>query len=152
MKNIYPLIYNNYSTRIIKSGDNIYDYSGYLCGDIMRNVNFIPGDGVDTSLIINSLSYTLNSSPDYIVVADMDGNIHSRWFVMKSERTTNGQYRFTLHRDAIVDYMDDILSSDVFIQRGKVLDNDPAIWNSEDIPFNQIKQSETLLKDYTGMP
>ena len=77
MKNIYPLIYNNYSTRIIKSEDTIYDYSGYLCGDIMRNVNFIPGDGVATSLIINSLSYTLNSSPDYVVVADMDGNIHS---------------------------------------------------------------------------
>ena len=152
MKNIYPLIYNNYSTRIIKQEDSIYDYSDYLCGDIMRNVNFIPGDGVDTSLIINSLSYTLNSSPDYIVVADMDGNIHSRWYVMKSERTTNGQYRFTLHRDVIVDYLDDILSSDVFIQRGKVLDTDPAIWNSEDIPFNQIKQSETLLKDYTGMP
>ena len=152
MKNIYPLIYNNYNTRIIKQEENIYKYGNFLCGDIMRNINFIPGDGVDTSLIINSLSYTLECSPDYLVVADMDGNINSRWFVMKSERTTNGQYRFSLHRDVIMDYLDDILSSDVFIQRGKVLDNDPAIWNNEDIPFNQIKQSETLLKDYTGMP
>lgn len=152
MKNLYPLIYNNYRTRIIKQEDTIYDYSAYLCGDIMRNINFVPGDGVNTTQLINSMSYKLDSYPDYLVVANMDGSIDSRWFVMDCSRTTNGQYKFVLRRDLITDYFNQIASSDMMITRGKVTGTDPAIFNGEGLKFNQIKTSETLLKDYTGMP
>lgn len=153
MNNLYPLIYNNYSTRIIKKEDSLQDYLPYLCGDVARNINFVPGNGINTTQILNSLALTISSSVDYLVVCDTEtGEIESRWFVMDCARTTHGQYQLSLRRDLIADYLDDLMSSNLMIKRGKVLDSDPAIFNDEGLKFNQIKTSEALLKDYTGIP
>lgn len=152
MRNLYLLNYNNYYNRIIKKFDKLAPYEDYLCADIARNVNFIPGDGIRTNVIINTLNFNIYNTPDYLLVVDNNGNIESRWFVLTAERTSNGQYRLGIKRDCVADNLTNILNATSFIYKGTVLPGDIAIYNSEGITLNQIKTSEILLKDYTNMP
>ena len=80
-----------------------------------------------------------------------DGNdIESRWFVVESDIIRGGQYRLTLHRDVIVDSYDLVINAPCFIEKATLSNNDPFIFNGENMTFNQIKQAETPLKDETG--
>lgn len=154
MRILVPLTYNNYASRVIKwQGNTVADYSSYECGDPTKPLNFVPGDGIHTTAIINSNTYTMTTEPDYMLVADLNGNIVSRWFVMGVKRTTNGQYLISLRRDLLIDYGYAVFNGDpAYIRRGHVQTSDPAIFNNEGMHFNQIKTSETLLKDYTNCP
>ena len=151
MKDLYLLTYNNYYNRIIKKFDELIPYQSYLCADIARRVNFIPNDGISTQVIINANKFNIYNTPDYLLVTE-NGEIDSRWFVIKAARTSCGQYQLDLRRDVIADNLDAVLDAECIIKKGTVLQNDPAIFNTEGFKFNQIKQSETLLKDYTGVP
>ena len=73
----------------------------------------------------------------------------TRWFVIENKRLRGGQWKLTLHRDLVADYMEQIVDAPTFIEKAHVQDYDPAIFNNEDMTFNQIKQSETLLQDRT---
>lgn len=43
------------------------------------------------------------------------------------------------------------MTAPCFVEKGIISNNnDPLLFNSENMSFNQIKQSETLLKDKTG--
>lgn len=144
MSTVYLLKYNNYYNRIVAREKNL---EGYLWQerllDTKDNVNFVEDDGVDTTYVCNT-----ESAPDYMVVAN--GNvIESRWFVIERKILRQGQYRFTLHRDLLVDYYNAIVNAPCFIEKATVLASDPFIFNQEDMTFNQIKTSETLLKDET---
>ena len=81
-----------------------------------------------------------------------DSSIKYRWFILECVRTRNGQYRITLKRDAIADNLEDILNSTCFIEKGYVDKEDSAIYNKEDMTFNQIKDNEYLLMDETQTP
>lgn len=152
MKDLYLLSYNNYDNRVIKQEKSLLDYASFMISDVVRNVNFIPGDGVTTEHIVLA-KYITGDTPDYVVVAEAGTyDISSRWFVMSCERTRNGQYRLSLRRDVIIDNLNAILNADSYITRGTLKETDPFIYNSEGLKFNQIKTSETALKDYTGMP
>ena len=145
MSTVYLLKYNNYYNRIVAREKNL---EGYLLQerllDTKNNVNFVEDDGVDTTYVCNT-----EAAPDYMVVAN--GNvIESRWFVIERKILRKGQYRFTLHRDLLVDYYNAIVNAQCFIEKATVLASDPFIFNQEDMTFNQIKTSETLLKDETG--
>lgn len=143
---LYCLNYNNYYNRIIKKEDTIEGYLPYLLDRIMTNIAFNPSDGVTTNQILN---WNDVSMPDYIVVAS--GNeIVSRWFVIEMSRTRNGQYSLVLKRDLIVDHYQPIINAPCFIEKATLNQDDPMIFNSEDMTFNQIKTSETLLKDKSG--
>ena len=165
MKNdIYLLHYNNYFNRTVKkSGDHAEDYIPVGSTDhrIFENVNFVPGDGVLTSLILGTgqeLTDLELENFDYLLVArhygpddEHDGHpIISRWFIMNCNRTRLGQYQFNLKRDSIVDNYSVIIDAPVYVQKAYINEvSNPLIFNKEGLNVNQIKQSEFPIQDET---
>lgn len=151
------LSYNNYYNRILKMEDSIRKYDEYVVSR-EENVNFNPGDGVDTVhlLRLKPIEAELQQLPDYMVelVEDRYGDyvINSRWFVLEATRTCAGQYELMLHRDIIVDKWAQIKEAPIFVEKAILNEDDPMIFNSEDMGFNEIKKGEILLKDETQIP
>ena len=144
--NLYLLKFNNYYNRIVKKFDTLTEYlvSPYYNNNVVENVNFNPNDGVDTEQIVNS-----NGKFDYCILAD-GTDIVSRWFILECKRERNGQHRLTLRRDLVVDNYNSIINAPTFIEKATVSNSDPAIFNNEEMGFNQIKTSETPIKDETN--
>lgn len=152
MKDLYLLNYNNYANRVIKKFDNLTDYLPYSLGEPAQNINFNPNDGVNTTQLLNA-RYADLGTPNYLIITDCGyDEIESRWFVLKATRTRLGQYNLVLKRDTVADTLDAVLDASSFITRGYVKPSSPLIYNREGIQFNQVKQSEVLLKDSTGVP
>ena len=155
--------FNNYFNRIVKKYSTVDDYKANSSSFLeLSNINFNPNDGVNTDLIIGGptqlennepLAWDSIGSPDYLLCIDpADSSIKHRWFILECVRTRNGQYRISLKRDAIADNLEDILNSTCFIEKGYVDKEDSAIYNKEDMTFNQIKDNEYLLMDETQTP
>lgn len=151
---------NNYYNRKIQVRDYEDDYIKDLGWEeivTIPNVSFIVNDGVRTSQIVNYdfglPEYTSgSSSPGYAILADSDGKVHSRWWVIESVMLRNGQARLELLRDVVADFKDIILKSPSFISKGFISSTaNPFIYNPENFHYNQIKQSETALYDKTKM-
>lgn len=142
---ILTLKYNNYFNRLVKIGSDLSAYSPFIKNRI-NNVNFNPADGVTTTQIINAPE---NEIGDYLLVVDNDTVILSRWFILDDTRLRNGQYELQLRRDLIADAYSDVIKAPVFIEKATLNSADPMIFNSENMTYNQIKKSETLLKDGT---
>lgn len=150
---LYFLSYNNYYNRIVKKEDTLEDYLDYLIGEPVQGViNWNPNDGVSTTQILNSIVWPYKT-PDYMLAVTEQGVIDSRWFVIEAQYQRNGQYKVELYRDVIVDNYDGIINAPCFIEKATPQSiRDPAIYNSEDMTFNQIKRGETLLWDETKCP
>ena len=155
--------FNNYFNRIVKKYSTVDDYKANSSSFLeLSNINFNTNDGVNTDLIIGGPTQLENNeplawdnigSPDYLLCIDpADSSIKYRWFILECVRTRNGQYRISLKRDAIADNLEDILNSTCFIEKGYVDKEDSAIYNKEDMTFNQIKDNEYLLMDETQTP
>ena len=152
------LHYNNYFNRIIKKKDTIADYKAADADyKEVSNINFNPGDGLNTSLVLGlgqtGALFESDDEFDYLVAYEVVGNdkvINSRWFILEQDRQRSGQYELTLKRDVIADNYVDVLNSPIFLEKGFINDvNDPLLYNSESMNVNQIKQSEIPLKDET---
>lgn len=143
---LYYLAYNNYYEQISRMEDSLSEYEDYVVYT-SNPVNFFYNDGVDTYIDIN---YSLPQA-DYVVVTTESGQIMSRWFIMEFKRnmqgSSKGQYRCSLHRDLCADYRAQILDADCYVEKGIINDQDTAIFNNEQATYNQIKQSEQLIKD-----
>lgn len=116
------------------------------------NINFNPGDGVNTSQILN---YSETRQPDYLVETQVIGGVErikTRWYVIEAERTRLNQYNVILRRDLLADYWSDVSVSPAFIRKGLVLNDNDLIFNSEGTRLNQIKQNEILLQDVSYTP
>lgn len=145
---LYILEYNNYYNRVVKSLDTVTEYLPYVIYST-TGVNFNPADGVDTSQLIGTGGY--DGTGDYVLVVNDLNEIVSKWFIVNSERTRAGQYNLSLHRDLVVDYYNIIKDNPVFVEKATLREDDPFVFNPEEgMTFNQIKKSETLLKDKTG--
>ena len=142
---LYTLNYNNYYNRIKKGFNTIDEYNSFIL-ESFEGVNFNPNDGVSTTQILN-LDFT---NPDYLIVANEESEIVSRWFIIESSRVRAGQYSLQLLRDVIQDWREEIFSSPSFIHKGYLRNNDSGIYNPEDIQVSQIKIGEMLLKDKTN--
>lgn len=146
--------YNNYYNRRIKPIDlnsgnplgDMYEYELYVEAD----VNFNPNDGIMTTHTIGGV-HTYSGNADYAIVAN-GGTIISCWFVLENKRIRGGQYEVLLKRDTVAEHLETILAAPCFIEKGWVPNTDPAIFNHENMDFNQIKKSEVLLKDKTQIP
>lgn len=140
--------YNNYYNRTYKSEDSLAQYRSAVTDyteELSKSVNFNIEDGINMKHVFNG---SFVSKPNYLVLLkESDDSIHSRWFVIEWRKIRGSQFHATLRRDLLADNFDAILSAPAFIEKGFVNDFDPAIFNNEDMSFNQIKQSETLLKD-----
>lgn len=152
------LHYNNYFNRIIKKKDTIADYKAADADyKEVSNINFNPGDGINTSLVLGlgqtGALFEGDDEFDYLVAYEVVGNdkvINSRWFILEQDRTRSGQYELTLKRDVIADNYADVLNSPIFLEKGFINDvNDPLLYNSESMNVNQIKQLEVPLMDET---
>lgn len=149
MKETIKLLkYNNYFNRIImKAGETANYYDDFVLYT-QSLVNFNPNDGVNTEIVLNT-----NEQGDYVIVVAEDGTtINSRWFVLENERTRNGQAKLSLKRDVIADNFESILRSPCYVEKGTLSANDPLIYNSEGMLFNQIKTDEIMLKDRSATP
>ena len=145
--NLFFLDYNTYGNRIVKKESNLSDYLDYEESRETDVKGFNPRDGVNTNYTVNNKTHNVGN---YLVVADSTGTIKSRWFVMESSYTREGQHVVQLRRDLMVDYWESIKDAPCFIEKATVSENDSAIFNKENMTFNQIKTSETPLKDETG--
>lgn len=148
MELIYLLQFNNYYNRKATAPIG-FEYLSDHHEQIVYygRHNFVPGDGVDTELILN-ISDDLVCN--YLIVAKDDGSeIKSHWFVIESIRTRTGQYRLVLHRDLVADAYYDLLDSPMFVEKATLNYDDPFIYNDEAMTFNQIKNLEFPLKDST---
>ena len=145
--NLYILKYNNYYNRTIKKEDSLTDYLEYQLGNVIQGVSFNPGDGVATQQVVNLSEDQIGN---YLLAVNEYNEIDSRWFILDCRRERTGQYTLTLRRDLVADNYNSIISAPCFIEKATLDDSDPMIYNSEDMTFNQIKTSETQLKDETG--
>ena len=152
------LHYNNYFNRIIKKKETIADYKAADTNyKEVSNINFNPGDGVATSLVLGlgqtGEIFNANEEFDYLVAYETVNNqavIDSRWFILEQDRKRGGQYELTLKRDVLADNYNAVINSPIFLEKGFINDvNDPLLYNSEAMKFNQIKQLEIPLMDET---
>lgn len=144
---LYTLRYNNYYNRIKKGFNTVAEYQPFIL-DTLEETNYNPRDGVSTT---KTLNIDDDKVPDYIIFADDDDTIVSRWFVIESNRTRRRQYVCSLLRDVIMDWKEQIYAAPSFIHKGYLSSNDTGIYLPEDITVNQIKKSERLLKDKTNI-
>ena len=114
-------------------------------------INFNPSDGVMTSHVLGRQSNPYDGSGDYFLYSEDGIKVTSRWFIIESVRNAYGQYKLTLKRDVIADNYQSILTADIFIEKATLEDESPLIYNQEPITVNQIKTSETELKDDSKM-
>ena len=151
------LHYNNYFNRIIKKENTIADYKAADADyKEVSNINFNPGDGVNTSLVLGlgqNGSLFDGEEFDYLVAYEVVDNanvINSRWFIIEQDRERAGQFELTLKRDVLADNYTDVVNSPIFLEKGFINDvNDPLLYNSESMNLNQIKQLEVPLMDET---
>ena len=145
---LYLFNYNNYYNRIVKEPfRDVADYGEPLA--VFEGVNFNPNDNISTEQIINYAG----KDPDYVVLTeDHFSAVVSRWFVLEAKRTRKGQYVLSLFRDVISDWYQSIVKAPVFVEKAIAQIGDTAIYNNENLTYNQIKQSETLIKDATRIP
>ena len=140
--------YNNYYNRIYKKQDTYQQYINASAGNVLgidKSYNFNIKDGVMTEHVFNC---KLDGEPDYcLILNEADNSIASRWFIVEWEKVRGSQYKATLRRDVLADEYDAITSAPAFIEKGYVGPEDSAIFNRENITVNQIKTSETVLKD-----
>lgn len=119
---VYLLKYNNYYNRNFKKLETLDEYNPYILKNgtelAVFNVNFKPADGVQTTQVING--YT-GLEPDYLLVADEDQNIISRWFVIESYRESLYKYTLTLRRDVLADNWESIVDSPMFIEKATLI-------------------------------
>ena len=151
MQICYLLNYNNYYNREYKKLNTIWDYEPYIKYN-WTNVNFNPGDGIVTSIPVNS-----DVEANYLILSEGIGpglageEIKSRWFIIESKFTRLGQRMLTLRRDILVDYSP-MATATVFAERGYVPNTNNLIFNSEGNSYNQIKRKESILKDESASP
>ena len=134
--------FNNYFNRKVIGFQNLSDYldavEDYFIPD--HTISFNPADNVSTEIIMNDCPF----DADYVLVLDLENNIISRWFCMKTVFTRKGQKNFSLRRDVIYDNLESLIHSPIFVQKGWLKDADPFILNPEGLSFNEIKSQEIL--------
>lgn len=142
--------YNNYRNRTYRKSSSLAAYTdasdtSYVSTD--KDTNFCIEDGIVMSHVFNIKNYT-GGEPNYLLLLDKDTNeIESRWFVIDWNKIRGGQYAASLRRDLLADNYEAITKAPCFIEKGYVGPEDSAIFNKEDMTFNQIKTAETILRD-----
>ena len=142
MATIFALNYKNYLNRFADKEATLADYLAKDPSYFMQvNVNFKLGDGVNTYQFLGT-----NNEYNYLLVVEGD-SILSRWYIMDSEYITKNQSRLTLLRDVVVDSWEALKDAPIYVDKGWVDAQNPLIFNTEGVGFNQIKKAEILLKD-----
>lgn len=141
---------NNYYNRKVvyaESDQEYIDTHGFVGIANVPGSSFIVNNNINTTQIVN-YDHDANGFGDYLIAYYSDGSIHSRWWVLESAVLRRGQVRLSLLRDVLADWYTDVIKAPAYIKKGYPQSiNDPAIFNNENMNFNQIKQRETFIKD-----
>ena len=152
------LHYNNYFNRQVKRLGTLQQYTQADADCVTcDNINFVPGDGINTSLVLGkgtnpaAIFTGAKDKFDYLVVFDpslQDTPILSRWFIIETHRTGEGQYDIRLRRDVVAEFYEEILNSPMYIEKGYINDiKNPLLYNHESLSVNQIKAKEIELEN-----
>lgn len=152
MATLYLYSYNNYYNRRLKKEDTLDGYGTPLYTETGDNLNFNENDSVNTEFTAGRYGNPYNGKADYAIYSEDNTTITTRWFIIEQTRTLKNQYKLTLRRDLLADFKDEIYNADAFIEKAILTENNPLIFNDEAFTCNQIKTSETLLKDETNCP
>ena len=152
MATLYLYSYNNYYNRRLKKEDTLEAYGTPIFIETSTNLNFNPNDGVNTEDTAGRYGNPYDGKADYAIYSEDNTTITSRWFIIEQTRKLKGQYNVIFRRDLLADFKDEIYNSDAFIEKATLTENNPLIFNDEAMTVNQIKTSETLLKDETQCP
>ena len=136
---------------MVKKEDALTGY-GTPIHSLFNCKDFSPNDGVNTTHVFGSAANNYDGSGDYFIVADDNGNILSRWFIIETNFARNGQWTLTLRRDLVVDYYNNIIDADCFIEKATLNVDDILLFNDEQYTVNQIKTKETPLMDQSDCP
>ena len=152
MATLYLYSYNNYYNRRLKKEDTLEGYGNPLYLETGTNLAFNPNDGVNTEDTAGRYGNPYDGKADYAIYSEDNTTITSRWFIIEQKRKLKGQYHVIFRRDLLADFKDDIYNADAFIEKATLTENNYLIFNAEAMTTNQIKTSETLLKDETQCP
>lgn len=138
--------FNNYFNREVKKYETLAEYGGAYF--TQANVNFKPNDGVNTILTIGG-NTEYDGSGDYLIAANEQKVIQSRWFIIDQRRNRTGQFEVTLRRDLFADFYKSFMdNSTIYLEKGWINNlSNPLLFNNERFEPNQIKTKETLIKD-----
>lgn len=147
--NIALCKFNNYFNRQISNLETLEEFlQSSQAYEIFQEKNFVPGDGITTELVTN---WERNYKPDYCIVYNTLNQIVSRWYIIDFKFIRGKQYRAVLKADLVSENREAILDATCYIEKGQITNPyDVAVYNKEDLPLNQIKVSETALKDETN--
>lgn len=152
MATLYYYKFNNYYNRKLKRFSSLSEYQSFMVfAETGNNLNFNPNDGVNTRITAGRQENPYNVVADYCIYSEDNQSITSRWFIIESSRNRGNQYKISLRRDLLADFYDSWTQSDCFVEKAILPDDSPFIYNQEQITTNQIKTSETQLKDQTKM-
>lgn len=151
--NLYFLTYNNKYNRILKREETIEEYMEK--GEVVHLVsecNFNPNDDITAELDgITDYNIELAEAPDYMVACNSYNNtILSRWYVTEFVYQADGCYKAIFVRDVLADWKPQIFKSPVYLEKGWLTRDDPAIFNLEDVSVNQIKKAQIPVTDSSG--
>ena len=154
-KNVYGI--KNFTSYFDRKVMRLSSFEEYVSGRdywFTEQVSFALNDGISTSVVFNLNSdeqedIELGGIPNYVIVCDASRKVLSRWYVTEGRYVRETQYELSLRRDVIADYMDEVLTSVCMVDRAPLPPSSPLLYNREDMAFNQIKVSETLIKDET---
>lgn len=134
------LTYNNYDNRQIKRFSSLADYLSNSSHSEIKTVKDFPyGNYVDTQVNVQADRGNLY---DYYLLLNDDETIDSRWHIVGSQYLSKKNEVLTLRRDVIADFYGDILNSPIIYSKFPVEENDPQIFNPEQISYNKIKKQE----------
>lgn len=147
-KNLYLMHFNNYFDRKIKKYSTLSEYQENTAYKIFSNINFIYGNGVETTQIFNIKNKEESDSQhfNYCIVVDKEDKIESRWFVLEQIRNSAGQYTISLKRDLISDFLDDIKKSKFFMEKSSMQPTylyGTSLFNKEPLDMN-LQPSEKV--------
>lgn len=146
--------FNNYYNRQIKLPltYRVEDYRPWIVQEAI-NTSWNPNDNITTSIDVNYIDIDDNTEIDYVLECQGSGDVvNTRWFVIDRSRNLSGQWRLSLKRDIISDNFQEVVNSPIYLEKATLTVSNPLIYNKENLTVNQIKTSETLLKDATGTP
>lgn len=166
LKNLYFFKgYNDYFNREIKYYPTLKEYTDSIEDyTVIQNVNLDINDNVNATIVVPEddpsagVSNGIWKHGTYMIAQDtVDTTDLSRWFVVEAEFIRQGRYKLTLRRDLVSDFLEPLLKSTVYVEKGYVRNNtldindyNPLAFNQEGFTANQIKKKEVSLKDKAG--
>lgn len=137
-----------YTNRIVLQ--SLADTAGGVSHQDFENINFIEGDGIETTLTLN---INATRSPTYLEVWSDDETepVEQYWWVIGAVKERKGQLTLSLRRDFIREFQDDILQRPFLCEKAATIPEDISYAKyAKSMNLSQIKKKEILLTDREG--